>query len=326
MSGIKLPENWQSFVANGADALRALALNERAKKHISDDPVLLPIARRIAHRFIAGETINEALVTLQLCAANGHYVTVDYMGESCRDEAFASAETAQFIELIDRLNANNIESSISLDLSHIGSMLSYEIGLANAQAIASACKQSGREMIISAEGSDRTELTHRIYEALCVNFDNVGITVQARLHRTAQDLKKLLQLPGKIRLVKGAYFEPETTAHARTSPALLIAYNDYARQLIESGHRCSIATHDRSILDGLHQFIQTNNLQPQPFEFEMLLGLWDDQLETAKSRGYATREYAVYGKEWFLYVCNRIAEEPIRLYQALVDAVDATTN
>ncbi len=322
MTGITLPENWQATMTRGADALRALALNEQAKRNIANDPALLPIARRVAHRFIGGETMMEAVATLERRAAKGHRVTVDYMGESCRDESFALIETDQFITLVEQLTARKIDSSISLDLSHVGSVISESLGLANAKKLASACKQTGREMIISAEGSDRTDLTHRIYEKLCAEFDNVGITVQARLHRTEVDIKKLLQLPGKIRLVKGAYLEPESTAHPRTSDALANAYRTYAKQLIASGHICSVATHDRNILIDLHQFIETNQLQKNPFEFEMLFGLWDEQLDAMKGHGYATREYVVYGREWFLYVCNRIAEQPVRLYQAMVDAVE----
>ena len=321
MTSITLPENWQSTVASGADALRALALNEKAKQHISSDPALLPIARRISKRFIGGESMAEALATLERGSAKGHRATVDYMGESCRDEAFANVETAQFLQLVEQLALRKIDSSVSLDLSHVGSVINESLGLANARKIAAACARTRREMIISAEGSDRADLTHRIYEALCKEFNNVGITVQARLHRTERDLEKLLQLPGKIRLVKGAYLEPESSAYPRTSDALAKAYRTYAQRLIKSGHSCSIASHDRTILDDLQQFIQTHALQKNPFEFEMLMGLWDEQLDAMKQRGYATREYVVYGSEWFLYVCNRIAEEPIRLYQALVDAV-----
>ncbi len=121
--------------------------------------------------------------------------------------------------------------------------------------------------------------------------------------------------------MKGAYLEPEATAFPRNSPELAARYRELAKTLIGSGHVCSIATHDILLLDDLHNFIGEHGAAAGAFEFEMLLGLWDSQLDIMKSRGYPTREYVVYGSEWFLYVCNRVAEEPIRIYQALIDAV-----
>jgi proline dehydrogenase len=319
------PMAWQPLVEDAANALRALALNEDAKARIANDPSLMSIVRKIAHRYIGGETLAEALITLAR-VAKVRPATIDYMGESCRDQAFANSETEVFLALIEEIRTRAIPSSISLDLSHIGSVISADLGYENASKIASACRDMGTEMIISMEGSDRTDLILSTHARLCKTFSNVGITIQARLLRTERDIEVLLDRPGKIRLVKGAYLEPESVAYPRNSPQLASAYRQYAKRLIQSGHSCSIATHDRDILNELHEFIESQDLRKKPYEFEMLLGLWDDQLNVMSSRGHATREYVVYGAEWFLYVCNRIAEEPIRAYQALVDAVTAKAN
>jgi proline dehydrogenase len=320
------PLAWLDVVAQGANALRALALNEAAKQKVADDPSLLQIARRISDRFIGGENDAEALVTLKRIEGNGHQSTVDYMGESCRDPQLADSETDCFLRLIDQLDQQKLNSSISLDLSHIGSAISFEQGLSNAVRIANRCKQSNREMIISMEGHDRVDITLDIYQKLSEQFSNVGITIQARLHRTKTDLPPLLALPGKIRLVKGAYLAGETIAFARDSDQLQRAYREYAFALINSGHLCSIATHDAAIIRDLSQHLQQLPSPADQVEFEMLLGLGGTQLDQLKQSGYKTREYVVYGKEWFLYVCNRIAEEPVRVYQALVDAMGTGAN
>lgn len=210
--------------------------------------------------------------------------------------------------------------SISLDLSHVGLAIDAELVLANASHIAQATAETGREMVISAEGSDRTDAVLALHRALCERFDHVGITVQARLHRTAEDLPDLLALPGRIRLVKGAFLEPETLAHPREAPALTAAYLTYARQLADSGHLCSFATHDWELIHRIDHHLGDPGQKTVPWEFETLLGLGPDRLDAMAGRGHPTREYVVFGTEWWLYVCNRLAEDPQRLLQALVDA------
>jgi proline dehydrogenase len=318
MSKPTFPNLWKPQVDAAANSLRALALDEGLKARIAADQHLTAIAKKVSARYIGGETVGQALDTITRIAKK-RKVTVDYMGESCRDRAFASQETEVFVELTKKIGELKLPCSISLDLSHIGSLIEHDFAFANAKKIATACRDIDTEMIISAEGSDRTDLTHALYTDLCKEFTNVGMTVQARLHRTEQDIETLLQMPGKIRLVKGAYLETEEKAFPRNSEALEQAYRRFAQRLIQSGHSCSIATHDKTILTDLHHFISDQKLHKNPFEFEMLLGLWDDQLDEMTELGYPTREYVVFGKEWFLYVCNRIAEEPIRLYQALND-------
>ncbi len=198
MNKIEFPVEWAKLVAGGADALRALALNENVKARISADPALEAVARRVSQRFIGGETALEALDVLASINEKGHRATVDYMGESCRDVALAHSETEAFLALIGEIERRKIDSTISLDLSHVGSAISPEVGYANASRIAKACNASGREMIVSMEGSDRTDLTLNLYRKLSGEFGaTVGITLQARLHRTAHDLPAMLQLPGK---------------------------------------------------------------------------------------------------------------------------------
>jgi proline dehydrogenase len=309
--------------SEAADALRRLALDEGAKAAVLADPRLRGVARRIADRYIAGETFDEALGVIAEVNARGHAATVDYMGESCRDAGVARHAAGVFIEVARRLAGVGVECSLSLDLSHLGLLIDRELCLRSASAIAEAAAAFGSEVIISAEGSDRTDAILDCHARLCERHDNVGIRVQARLHRTERDLPALLGRPGRICLIKGSYHEPPELAIPRESPALAGTFARYAEALIGSGHRCSIATHDAALQERAAQAVRERGIAPDgTVEFETLQGLGDAGLDALRAAGFATRVYVVFGEEWFLYVCNRIAEEPDeRIARAVVDAL-----
>ncbi|MEV4009846.1 proline dehydrogenase family protein [Nonomuraea angiospora] len=304
-----------TVMEQAAQSLRALALDEGLKDRIAADPTLRGLAWRVAERYVGGRTAAEALDRAALINAQGQAATIDYMGESCRDAERATAETEVFVDLSRQMAERGLDCSISLDLSHIGSVVDRDLGLANATRLAEVTASAGQEMMISMEGSDRTDLILWTHERLCERFEHVGVTVQARLHRTDGDLARLLDLPGRIRLVKGSYLEPESIAHPRGHRKLRAAYFAQAALLLGSGHPCSIATHDADLLEELHELGGSGR-----HEYEMLLGLDAGLLATMRARGHRVREYVVFGEEWWLYVCNRIAEDPARLFQALVDA------
>lgn len=315
------PLPWQPLVDQAATALRRLALNEHAKEKFCGDPLLRSFMHRVSGRYVAGQTVEQALQRVASINAAGHAASVEYMGESCRDEARASAEADVFMELVAAIGARGLNCSISFDLSHIGMVVDSELGYRNARRIAQAAGRISSEVMISMEGSDRADDIYAIYGRLQKEdgLDNVGITVPAKLHRSAIDLPKLLELPGRIRLVKGAFLESGEVACDRNSVQLGETYRRYAQTLLHSGHRCSIATHDRAIQQEVCAVIAAKNTSPASYEFESLIGLGTEQIAALQAQGHPTREYVVFGQEHFLYVLNRMAEDPIRVYQALVD-------
>ncbi len=306
-----------------AAALKNIARDEEIKARIMKDPFLKGILLRVASRFVCGEELPEALEAAKKANALGHAATIDYMGESVRDEALAERATKEFIRVAKEIKNRCLESSISLDLSHVGMALDANLAFENASKIARAAREAETEVMASMEGTERTEDVLSLHERLCETFDNVGITLQAYLHRTEEDLAAALERPGRIRLVKGAFEEPESVSIPRSSIALDEAYVRYMETLLASGHKCSIATHDEAILDHAGRFIRKNGLEASNTEFEMLYGVTPERLEAMRERGHRTRMYLVYGEEWYLYLCHRLAEHPPNIYRAVADAAGA---
>ncbi|GAA3872948.1 proline dehydrogenase family protein [Leifsonia kafniensis] len=301
-----------------ADTLRSWALDEDLKQRVMSSPVLAAQAERVARRYTAGETVADAITAATAAMARGHLPSIEYAGESIRDADLARSETAVFLDLARAIHAASLPSTISFDLSHVGAVIDRDLTLHNVRQLAEATAPLGTALMISAEGSDRTDLVLDLYDELPAEFPHIGITLQARLHRTPDDLTRVLQHPGTVRLVKGAFLESEDTAYPRESEELTTAYLDLARRLITSGKKVAIASHDEALITAIIAE-HGDQLRAATVEFEMLLGLGTELLDRLHADGYATREYVVFGCEWWLYVLNRIAEHPERIITALAD-------
>jgi proline dehydrogenase len=305
--------------AMAAAALRHISRNEAIKNYVQHTPQLHDALLKPALRFIGGETLPECLRAAQAIQQRGHAVTIDYMGESTRDEATVQHCVEEFLRVIHAISVYKLNASVSFDLSHLGLIIDKSLALSNASRLAQAAQEAGIELMVSMEGSERTDDILAIHRLLCARFTNVGITLSAYLHRTPADLAALSALPGRIRLVKGTFEEPPTVAHPHGA-ALDTVYRTCMEKLLVSGRRCSIATHDPALLDLAHVFIRERKLNTANIEFEMLYGVTPERLQLMRDRGYRTRVYLPYGEEWYLYLCHRLAEYPPGIYQALADA------
>ena len=238
------------------------------------------------------------------------------MGESIRNEKEANEATYEFIKFATAISTENIKSSISLDLSHIGLLVSKEFTKKNLQSICEEAAKSNQEVIISMEGTGRTDLILDIYKETLKTHLNLGITIQAYLHRTKDDFKELLKLSGSIRIVKGAYDTPTNLAMQRGNELDEI-YLGYVEQLLTKNHKCAIASHHDKIHEETIKLI--DRYQPADYVLERLLGICNEELQVYNDKGYKCRIYVVYGKEWYLYLCNRWAEYPLNLFRGLAD-------
>ena len=311
----------QDLPQMGANALRKVALNNKAKEYILSDVGLYNTIKKAAERYIGGETLDETILKVKDQNKNGFKCSMEFMGENTLTEKKANEATNEFTQIVREIKNQKLLSTVSLDLSHIGLAISKDLCLSNLDSILKEANNYNTEVIISAEGVERTDDIIEMYKTTSKAYKNVSITLQAYLYRTKDDFKDLIQESGRIRMVKGAFETPKHLSIPR-GKELDNTYLNYVDQLLSENHKCSIATHHNKIQQEATKLIKKYNTKNDVYEFESLYGIQTEQLIELKKQGFATKLYFVYGKEWYLYLCNRIAEYPIYLFRALNDIME----
>lgn len=308
----------KEYLKIGATALRSAALNDDAKHFILNNQQLYSILKKAANRYIGGENLIETLPKVIYSNSQGHKCSIEFMGENVKTEKEADDATDEFLNIVTEIQERNLNCTVALDLSHIGLGISRELGLKNLLQICERAKIGSTEIIISAEGTDMTDAVLETYISANKNFDLLGITLQAYLFRSRDDMRDLLKTNGRIRIVKGAFETPAGLSIPRGSE-LDSVYLSYMDDLFCNRHKCAIATHDQNIQQQAKAVIDYYQPSRDYYEFESLYGIQAEQLNTLKEEGYMTKLYFVYGREWYLYLCNRIAEYPLNIFKLLED-------
>ncbi|MCE5318717.1 MAG: proline dehydrogenase family protein [Parachlamydia sp.] len=304
-----------------SEALKKAALNLEAKDYLLNNPLLFNLLLKAARRYIGGETLEEALETRKALQDQGFATSLEFMGESVHTADEAKEATREFLRLIEALKADNKPERVSLDLSHLGLFLDVKLGIDNFKLLANASRDSQIDLFISAEGVDKTQQILDTYLLFSQEYPHVSITLQTYLKRAKQDLARILkESHGKVRLVKGAYDGPQDQ-FVPHGPELNDRYIECMEILFESGRFCSIATHDPDILKRIIPLLDKQKIPSSKYEFEMLNGIGNNALSELKQQGHPARLYVVYGKEWYLYLCNRLSENPDAIFRALVDVL-----
>lgn len=298
--------------------LRRLAVDQNAKRYVLNHPLLYQILLHGAADFIAGETIQEAVVAVREANARGHGASIDFMGENIDVAERATQATEELLRLIDQLDAAHLNSSLSFDLTHIGLAIDETMTLSNLLKVAHKASTSQREVMISAETADRTDAILGIFERANDQQSNVGITLQAYLNRTESDLRRILPRASKIRIVKGA-FEALPGQSIERGPELNERFARLAEITLIADVPLAIATHDQQLQDRCLSLASAD----AAVEVEHLKHIAEDRLAELHAKGVATRLYVTYGREWFLYACNRLAEHPPNIVRALGRCIEA---
>lgn len=300
------------------NALKSIARNEGIKAHIQRSPDLYGLLLRAAKRFVTGETKEECIARALNLMSKGYLVSLEYIGENTKTDWECVNAKDEFMRIIRSVGDNGVKSTISLDLSHIGLSVDPDLTYSNLAEIAEEAVRHDLTVMISMEESAKTDQIFELYKKTARSCPNVGITVQAHLYRTEKDLRELLDYPGRIRIVKGAYQEPSAIAIPR-SRQLDERYIQFVEIAVKAGHPVSIASHDETVIEEVRR---RGYLEHPHAETEMLYGIRPGLLRALNGAGYRTKVYLTYGKEWYLYLCHRLAEYPPNIYVAIADIVE----
>ena len=286
---------------------RSATLKRLASKHGMRSP------DSFARRFIAGETVDEAVETSRRIQAQGLMLTLDYLGESVRTVEEADAATRQYVRLLDVIVASGIERNISLKLTQLGAGIDRATCVDNLRRILEPAGRHGFFVRIDMENSPWTQTALDTFETLWQQeYRNVGIALQAALRRTEQDVRRMNELGARVRLVKGAYKEPETVAYQRKAD-VDAAFLRLMRLLLDSGTYPAIATHDPAMIEATRSYALDRGVANDRFEFQMLYGIRRDLQASLVAEGYRMRLYIPFGREWFPYFMRRLGERPANL-------------
>jgi proline dehydrogenase len=268
-----------------------------------------PILRRVASRYIAGETLASAIERLKTLAAKGHSGILDILGEDVTGEAQASAVISEYRAAADAVAAAKLACYVSVKPTHCGLRTSEKLALEQYRTLCKHCETLGLFVRVEMEDHTTTDATLRIFEALRGEFRNVGLVLQSRLKRTPDDIAKLAPGPLQVRMVKGIYLEPADIAHTEPDP-IRAAYVATCDQLFARGANVSFATHDEALGRDLVGMVAKHRRPKTDYEFQVLLGVQEPLWHRWLAAGHPVRVYVPFGPQWQPYSLRRMRKNP----------------
>jgi proline dehydrogenase len=263
-----------------------------------------------ARRFIAGESVEEAIAVARRLEAERLLLTLDYLGESVSTTEAAVAATREYIRLIDVIVAAGIERNISLKLTQLGIDVDRATCVDNLRRILDPAAAHGVFVRIDMENSRYTQLTLDVFETLWrLDYRQLGVALQAYLRRTEGDVRRMNELGARVRLIKGAYKEPAAVAYQKKAE-VDASFEKLTRLLLTDGTYPAIATHDERMLEMTRAYAAAHEISSDRYEFQMLYGIRRDLQASLVAAGYRMRIYIPFGTQWFPYFMRRLGERP----------------
>ncbi len=272
----------------------------------------LPVTRGMVARFVAGETLDEALYALEALRAAGFRTTVDVLGEAVTSADAATASAEEYLAVLDALAARGLDRNVSVKLSQMGLGLEGDVCRANVRRIMERAAERDAFVRIDMEDHATTDATLALWRELRpinAGRGNSGVVIQAALRRSPTDVEQLIGEGARIRLCKGAYVEPAAVAHPDKAD-VDAAYASLMEQLLRDGTFPGIATHDERLIARAVAFVREQGIAPDRFEFQMLYGVRRDLQDRLVRAGFGVRVYVPFGTQWYPYFMRRLAERP----------------
>lgn len=268
--------------------------------------------RGLVKRFIAGDTLDDALRIAEGLAARGFNVSLDYLGENTTNAKEANQAKATYIEMLERIAASPCapRTNISIKLTQCGLDIGRDFCVGVLKEVLEWAARLGLFVRVDMESSQYTEQTVEIMAEVFQQYKNTGTVLQSYLYRTPKDLERLVGMGMRLRLVKGAYLEPRSVAYPKKADVDR-AYRELSVKLLDSGIYHGIATHDEKIIRFVCDYAREKGLdKAAAFEFQMLYGIRRDLQESLLKEGYNVRVYLPFGDQWYPYFTRRLAERP----------------
>lgn len=273
--------------------------------------------RRAVTRFLPGEDAESALEAARAFASQGILSVLTELGENVTDRADAEAVTRHYLEVLDRITERRLPAQLSVKLTHLGLDLDRDICAAQLSALVSRADAAGNFVWIDMESSEYTDVTLDLFREMRRRSPNVGVCLQAYLHRTPRDLEELLPLKPSIRLVKGAYNEPPEIA-VSNKRKVAQRYVELARQLLDNlssqYHPPAFGTHDMRLVDWVRNYARSRSVAPDCYEVQMLYGIRAEDQRRLAAEGLRVRVLISYGTAWFAWYMRRLAERPANMW------------
>ncbi|MCY0887549.1 MAG: proline dehydrogenase [Alicyclobacillaceae bacterium] len=262
-----------------------------------------------AQRFVAGETIPDAMQAVKELNSIGMTATLDHLGEFVADEAEARQSATDCIEALKAIHEHEVLSTLSLKMTQVGLDISRDLCMENMRSILEVALAYGIVVNIDMEDETRCQVTLDIFDELRKDYPNVMTVIQAYLYRSLDDVLRLAGEGASLRLVKGAYKESEKVAFPDKADVDSNYIKMMEAHLLSSGFT-AIATHDEKIIHHAKEYIANHQIAPDKYEFQMLYGIRANLQQQLVSEGHPVRIYVPYGNDWYGYFMRRLAERP----------------
>ncbi len=272
------------------------------------------IARKFASRFVAGETIEEAVAAARQLSTAGISASLDLLGESVKVEAEALAARDQYLAMLQHMAKQGVEVNVSVKLTQMGLDISEDLCYVNMVRILSQARELRGFVRLDMEGSQYTQRTLDFFrDRLFGSYgSHCGVVIQSALRRSERDIDDLIAMKARVRLCKGAYLEPPAVAFPDKSDVDR-NYVLLMERLLLRGNYPGIATHDEAIITHARQFVRRQTIEADRFEFQMLYGVRRDLQSRLRQTGYNMRVYIPFGTQWYPYLMRRLAERPANI-------------
>ncbi|MBU3678386.1 MAG: proline dehydrogenase [Candidatus Kapabacteria bacterium] len=268
------------------------------------------IVKAVAQRYIAGDALSDAVTVTQDLMRKGACSTIDVLGEFVSSRERATSETASQARVIDAIRDNGLDSYLSVKLTSLGLDIDQDFAYANLRSLVERAKSFGLFVRMDMENTPYTDVTLEFYRRLrSEGFDNVGVVIQAYLHRSESDIRALLDYAPSVRLCKGIYVEDASVA-IKDPNGIRANYRKLLGLLLSSEARTHIATHDEQLITDAERQVQQTRPARENVEFQMLLGVREDRRDSLIKSGHRVRIYVPFGDDWYGYSTRRLKENP----------------